>query len=202
VSTLSIATLGFLGSEESACTGTVILAKSNTRNIVVSSRKVSLTKKAFPSAQVVEIKNTSSVTNFNDEVTLTSQNDSVRVCSPGIQGPRGQAGQGVGLPPINFSYGDATPKLLYTALAACVIDLSQIIIRNAFNGVGASLSIGTAGDNSAVMSVSTNDPAMVQTFEASPDLIMAIGDALYLYITPGAGATVGNGQVLLSPLNL
>lgn len=132
--------------------------------------------------------------------------DSSIVVSAGEAGPRGEPGAAglpsSGLPPINFSYGDASPSLLYTLTEDMLLDGVQLILSTVFDGVGASLSVGTLGSPGLYLSASYNDPYAVATYETSPDVIIASGTAIYLTIVPGAGASTGSGKVVLALLPL
>jgi len=147
--------------------------------------------------------NTVVVTDRRTVVTLEREETIVEVSSPGPQGRRGETGATGGtLAPINFSYGDATPKLLYTPTDNVVIDLAQIVLRTVFDGVGASLSVGTMADHESVISLNSNDPYEAATYETSPEKQLSSGESLYLFITSGTGATQGSGQIVLSPLSI
>jgi hypothetical protein len=98
---------------------------------------------------------------------------------------------------VPFAYGDATPKPMSAALAGKLIHEIQIHIVIPFDGVGAALTVGDAGDPARLLAADQVDPATVATYAAHPVCRYGADTALNLYITPGAGATQGAGLVIL-----
>lgn len=98
---------------------------------------------------------------------------------------------------IPFSWGDATPKTLFTAPAGKRIALVSVVITTAFDGTSPALTIGDASDTDRLMTADQNDPASVWTYEATPGYAYASATALTLSITPGSGATAGAGTVYI-----
>jgi len=96
-----------------------------------------------------------------------------------------------------FAFGDATPTALCTVAAGKRVLEAEISITTAFDGAGAGLSIGDAGGVGNLMPVAFNAPDTAGTYSASPNYLYAVATVVHLYITPGAGATQGNGVVRL-----
>jgi|GEM_PF-4884772 len=96
-----------------------------------------------------------------------------------------------------FDFGDATPTTLCTVAAGKRVLEAEISITTAFNGAGAGLSIGDADSVGNLMPVAFNAPDTAGTYSASPNYLYAVATVVHLYITPGAGATQGNGVVRL-----
>jgi hypothetical protein len=135
---------------------------------------------------------------YRDNVATSSA--SWNVYGSGAQGPRGIDGLSASgfITPLSFSYGDASP-----AVALIVGQPSEILsvtlkIVSAFNGVGATLSLGTSADSGLIFSAAEVSPGTEAIFEFTPLLKCAAGTTLILSINPGAGATQGSGQVLMS----
>lgn len=98
---------------------------------------------------------------------------------------------------IPFAYGDATPRSIATVDAGVVVTTVQIIIVTPFNGVGAALQLGDAGQADRLMSSSEVDPTFAAEYEANPNYTYSSSTPILLTITPGAGATTGAGFVLV-----
>lgn len=112
------------------------------------------------------------------------------------QGPSGPTGPaGTATPAYAFSYGDATPALIATLDAGTRVFLVELAIHTAFNGIGAAISIGTLTDVEAFLPSTRVMPALAAVYEASPNLVLGASTPVYLYITPGAGASQGSGSV-------
>lgn len=150
---------------------------------------------------IVERLRTASIVASEKTVTgLTSEATPVRVSSPGPQGARGIPGSsGSGLiAPINFSYGDSSPaNILVFSETSEVMSLS-LQIEQPFDGAGAALSLGTAANPQELFAEAEVLPGTAATFEFSPRIEYPAGTVLVLTITPGAGATQGSGQLVIS----
>lgn len=114
-----------------------------------------------------------------------------------LSGPAGPPGSG-GAVEIPFAYGDATPKDLLLVVANKLVYTVSVVIKQAFNGVGAALTIGSSGSPSALMAANENDPTQVGEYETNPSVFYGVNTQLQLFITPGAGASAGSGVVLIS----
>lgn len=119
----------------------------------------------------------------------------------GIQGPPGAGGGGAsGASGASaFAFGDATPEVVYTAPSSSpvTVTVATVVIDTPFNGTGAALTLGTSGTPAAVMDTPDIDCTQVGSYAAYPDLALAAGQTLLLYITPGAGASQGSGKVVI-----
>jgi hypothetical protein len=108
------------------------------------------------------------------------------VVSIGEAGPTGPVGQpGSAIPPVDFSYGDASPAIVYTLTEDMFLDSVQVVVTTAFNGTGAALSVGKSGQLEAYLAAAQNDPTTTATYETSPDVIIASGTVILLSITRG-----------------
>lgn len=97
-----------------------------------------------------------------------------------------------------FTFGVPSPMLLHTVQAPTLLASVELDVRTPFNGAGAQLSIGQPGQPGRFMSASENDPAFAAQYEVFPNLELAPGEGIYLFITPGAGTTQGAGVVILN----
>lgn len=97
---------------------------------------------------------------------------------------------------VGFAFGDA-PHTIYAVPDDRLAYLVRLVIDTAFDGAGASIAIGTAGDADALMPAAANDPATAASYEFASNAELAAGDAVRLVINPGAGATQGAGRIIL-----
>lgn len=101
---------------------------------------------------------------------------------------------------VPFAFGDASPAPVFTAPAGCTNMLARLVIDTPFNGVGASLKLGTSANPEALIAAAHNDPAQVAGYESAPDVALASGDEIVLTITPGTGATQGAGRIIFDAI--
>lgn len=124
------------------------------------------------------------------------------VAAPGPQGPKGEPGaSGAGaLSPINFAFGDATPAPVLVLPAPGPVEVTGVSlqIEEAFDGAGAQVQLGTAGDPELLMPGWANAPDQVGVYELTPRVELPGGATLILTLTPGVGATRGRGQFVIT----
>ena len=114
------------------------------------------------------------------------------------QGPPGPPGaNGSGGIEFPFAWGDASPRQIVIAAAGKLIYGVQIHIATAFDGVGAALTVGDAGQADRLMSVYQSDPNTVGNYTAAPSYRYGTATPLLLTINPGAGASAGAGLLTL-----
>ena len=130
----------------------------------------------------------------------------VRASSPGVQGPRGPAGVDASgaLPVVNFAFGDASPRAIITVPGAGQREITGVSVQidEAFDGIGASLAIGTADDPGALAPAVDGMAAIAGIYEFTPRTAIAAGEDIILTINPGAGATRGQGQIVINAVQL
>ena len=107
----------------------------------------------------------------------------------------GGAGGGVSVVKIPFSFGDASPKLIYQIQG--VVYSAAIAIIVPFNGAASTLKIGDATVNDRLLSADQNDPSTGGEYETNPCFNYSSLTQLYLTIAPGSGITQGSGFVIL-----
>lgn len=114
------------------------------------------------------------------------------------QGPAGPPGtNGSGGIEFPFAWGDASPRQIVIAAAGKLVYSVQIHISTPFNGVGASLTVGDAGQSDRLMSVYQSDPNTAGNYTAAPSHRYGTATPLLLTINPGAGASAGVGLLTL-----
>ncbi|MDN5939261.1 MAG: hypothetical protein L0H83_11440 [Salinisphaera sp.] len=118
---------------------------------------------------------------------------------PGPPGPQGDPGADASgaIAPVAFAFGDA-PTVLYTPAVASAVVRVRVRVTAAFNGLGATLTLGTAADPDAFVTSADLDLGGVMEYELTPDAAVAAGEGIVLTITAGTGATAGTGVVLLT----
>lgn len=116
----------------------------------------------------------------------------------GPQGPPGLSGGGV-IEPIGWSWGDA-PGDVYVPAEQGTVVLARLKIDTVFNGVGASISVGTQGDHELLLPSAWIDPYQAIEIENTPDVVLAAGEGIRIYITPGT-ASQGAGRLFLQFLS-
>jgi hypothetical protein len=141
---------------------------------------------------------------ISDEVESLIQVESADpfVISVGEQGPGGAQGlSGNYLDPVNFAYGDASPAAMVTVPANKRVYEVRIVIYEPFDGAGAALIIGEAGDPDSLVAVDEVDPTTEATYVVTLDEQYGVDTPILLTITPGAGASQGRGQVIFTIQN-
>lgn len=107
---------------------------------------------------------------------------------------RGSAG---GLVFLSFAYGDANPVSIESIGEDGVLGRVELYIDEAFDGVGAGVSVGTDDDHEQFMSLSENDPSVISSFYTHPGYKFTEASTIKLYIIPGSGAEHGTGTIVL-----
>lgn len=106
------------------------------------------------------------------------------------------------LKPVNFSFGDAS-SIVFTVPVNSVVLKMAVNIITPFNGVGASISLGTLANNNLLVSAQQTDLTVAAKFEIDPNVNIVAASDIYIFINAGSGATQGNGWVTLeyAPIN-
>ena len=121
----------------------------------------------------------------------------VTVGEAGPPGPAGPPGSAAGTYQANFAYGDASPAIVATVPAGKVVYAVEIAIVTPFDGDSAALSVGDAGLPGRLMTLIENDPTQRGSSTTAPAYPYASDTDILLTITPGAGASQGNGIVFI-----
>jgi hypothetical protein len=96
-----------------------------------------------------------------------------------------------------FAWGDASPATVGLPLAGQTVFRSEIVITEAFDGAGAYLKLGDAGNPQRLIAETEVDPAQVAAFETAPAVAFDGQTAVLLTIVPGGAASAGRGVVRL-----
>lgn len=135
------------------------------------------------------------------ETITVTMTEGVTVIDGALQGQRGpQGGQGpAGTPRIEvpFSFGDATPLVLFTAIAGKLIERITMFVETAFDGESPTLTIGDADNPMLLMDSSENDPTEEAAYQVTPNFFYESNTQVLLFISPGLGASQGSGLVVI-----
>ena len=135
---------------------------------------------------------------FENQVTslgIVEEVITLTLAEQGIQGVQGTGNNG--RIAVAFSYGDATPVIIYSVPAGKMIFSAQIVITQIFNGVLPSLRLGDSGNLSRFLSTLQNSPLAVGAYSTSPNYTYGASTDILLSIVAGSGATQGAGFILL-----
>lgn len=115
-----------------------------------------------------------------------------------VQGPPGPPG--LASPPIAFSFGDASPRPLFTTTASSLVLSVRVNITTPFNGAGPTLRIGKAGQPELLLAAAQLDLSVATEFEINPNCILASGQRVLVALAPGIGATQGAGWIVIEQI--
>jgi hypothetical protein len=86
---------------------------------------------------------------------------------------------------VSFTYATVSPMILQALAPGSVIDRAAILIETPFNGVGATIELGTAASPGLVFAVGEVDLGKVGTYDDSELFPTVVAELLILTITPG-----------------
>ncbi|MCC5631701.1 hypothetical protein LC613_28705 [Nostoc sphaeroides CHAB 2801] len=98
---------------------------------------------------------------------------------------------------INFAYTDVSSRLIYTASVNEIILTVTVVILVPFNGVGASISIGDAGQTDRLGNDTQIYLDQVGEYSINPAYKYTSSTAINLLLNAGAGATQGSGYIII-----
>jgi hypothetical protein len=172
---------------------TIVTTEDQQPDVVV------VTEESAISVIAVEVPDAVVAVVSEDAAVAIEQEPDIVVVSVGEQGPPGRDGMnGSGGLEYAFAYGDATPAVIVTAPAGKIIYGVEVHIVEPFNGVGASIIVGDAGDPDRLMAAHENEPSLVGANETNPAYKYATDTPVRLTINPGAGASQGSGLLTLN----
>lgn len=104
---------------------------------------------------------------------------------------------GVSSTPINFSFGDASPRIVLPVLSNQLVMQVNTNITEPFNAAGASFSLGTFAQPDLLVSPQQIDLSIPTEFEVNPNVLLTAPTDIVLTLIPGAGATQGAGWFVI-----
>ena len=96
---------------------------------------------------------------------------------------------------IAFTFTTPSPFVLHAIAPGQSISRAGVIIDTTFDGIGASLSVGTPASPQLFLATADNFPSVLGQYESDKVTPFAIGDTIQLTINPGAAPTQGAGFV-------
>jgi hypothetical protein len=97
-----------------------------------------------------------------------------------------------------FSWGSVSSVLIRRMIADEFINLIQVIITEAFNGVGATVTIGTDADPDLLVGTNDINLATVGTYLINPGYMVPSDVDVKLFHNAGAGASAGAGLAIIN----
>lgn len=135
---------------------------------------------------------------INGSIATLGVVETTTIVSAGEQGPPGINGlNGAGAVEYAFAFGDATPANIVSVPSGKMVYRVGLHINQAFDGVGAQITVGDALDQDRLMTAIENDPTMVGSHETSPAFSYGSDTNVTITIVPGAGASQGAGLLTL-----
>ena len=119
--------------------------------------------------------------------------DGTQIFSPGWPYTR----LGSDLQEYSFTFATASPFILTPLRVGDRVLRAEVVIDTVFNGVGASLSLGTLALPGGILATTDIDVTILDTYRTLDRFQVAVTADLRLTIVPGAGATTGAGRVFL-----
>ncbi|MGJ5628094.1 hypothetical protein [Nostoc sp. CALU 1950] len=98
---------------------------------------------------------------------------------------------------IYFSYSDVSSRLIYTTGTNEIILTVTVVILTPFNGTNPSISIGDSTVNDRLANNTQIYLSEVGEYATNPTYKYTSATPINLYLTAGAGATQGNGYILI-----
>jgi hypothetical protein len=98
---------------------------------------------------------------------------------------------------IYFSYSDVASRLIYTTSSNEIILTITVVILVPFDGTSASISIGDSAVNNRLANNTQIYLSEVGEYSINPTYKYTSATPINLYLTPGAGATQGNGYIII-----
>jgi len=98
---------------------------------------------------------------------------------------------------VPFAWGDASPLNLGTVPADKIVESVSILVTEAFDGTGASLTVGDASDPDGLLIAAENDPTQLGGYESHPGISYGTDTVVQLTINPGSSPSQGQGLVTI-----
>lgn len=98
---------------------------------------------------------------------------------------------------LAFSFNDANTSPVGTIPAGQLVKSVEVQILTAFDGTGAMLTVGDAGQVDRLLSAASIDAGDTGIYSGNPGYAYPVDTVVNVYITPGFGATAGAGWVTI-----
>lgn len=98
---------------------------------------------------------------------------------------------------VPFSWGDASPAAIATAIAGRAVYRVELTLTAAFDGMGASVTVGDAASQDRLFAADQIDLTTPGVYSSHPGHAYVTDTIVNLYITPGPGASAGAGFLLI-----
>ena len=115
----------------------------------------------------------------------------VDVVQKGDKGDKGDSAIGA---VVNFSWGDATPRLIATAITGSTLFALELHLQTAFNTAS---SLFIADENGNII-FEMSDLSVAAVYEIAPSLTFLSDTDLFLHLETGNGTTQGAGIFLIT----
>lgn len=118
---------------------------------------------------------------------------------PPAPGPLPSPGSNAGnsSQPINFSHGDASPRIALSLLTNQTVLQVNINVVEPFNGAGASFSLGTFAQPDLLVAPTQIDLGIPTEFDINPNVLLTAPTDIVLTVIAGIGATQGSGWLVI-----
>ena len=98
---------------------------------------------------------------------------------------------------IPFEFNNVSPRVVYTLPSAMIVISATLSVKTAFDGIGASLKVGTVQNPELLIAEADNAPSFVTSFGVEMYEELAGGTEIIITTFPGAGASAGAGNLIL-----
>lgn len=95
----------------------------------------------------------------------------------------------------DVAFGDSSPVVIGGVLAGRTVQSVTVNVTTAFDGAGAALTVGDAGDADVLMEAAGNDPSTIGIYRTHPMVKYVGATDVKVTITPGSGATTGAATI-------
>jgi hypothetical protein len=97
-----------------------------------------------------------------------------------------------------FAWGDVSSTLIREMESGSMINSIYFVVKEAFNGVGAAVTIGTVADPDLLVPADEVDLTIVGTYLLTPGYSFTVDTEIKVFNTPGSGASTGTGIAVIN----
>jgi hypothetical protein len=98
----------------------------------------------------------------------------------------------------SFSWGSVSSIIINRMIPDQLVRSIDIVIFEEFNGVGAMVTVGTDVDHDLLVATTQVDLRTVGTYTIYPGHKFLVATDIKMFHTPGAGASSGNGTIIIN----